>query len=83
MGLLKTEVNYKISKKKALRCQNCDYFIRNGSCEVVDGNISPDGVCDRWYLPGKNEPKGAEFYKKQARRSKNATQKSKADPIPA
>lgn len=29
-------------------CRNCNYFYTSGMCERVEGNISPDGVCNIW-----------------------------------
>ncbi len=71
MGLSKESVNYKIAKKKTLRCSTCDFYYPPGAqCEIVEGNISPDAVCDRWFIGGRssNVAKGPEFYKRQRRK---------------
>lgn len=68
MGLLagagrsKDEVNYRQYEK----CLTCTHFYNPGSCELVQGNISPDGLCDLWEIrPRKNIGKDASFYKEQ------------------
>jgi hypothetical protein len=40
----KDQVNYRQHQK----CLTCDHFFTSGVCEMVDGNISPDNVCDLW-----------------------------------
>ena len=58
-GLNKEEVNYRQHEK----CKTCTHFYYPGSCDVVDGNISPDTVCDKWEVkPRSNEGKDGEFY---------------------
>ena len=69
MGLLKEEVNYRISKKKTKKCLTCDNYIGPSSCEVVTGNISPEAICDRYYIESRNVGKDAEFYKKELKRN--------------
>ena len=71
MGLLKEEVGYKISNKKKVRCLTCDNFFGPASCELVEGNISPEAVCERWYITGsKISARGGEYYNKEYRRNK-------------
>ncbi|KKL08681.1 hypothetical protein LCGC14_2573410 [marine sediment metagenome] len=40
----KAEVNY----RNFQACRNCNYFYPTGICELVDGPISPEGVCNLW-----------------------------------
>lgn len=64
-GLNKDEVNYRQHEK----CNTCGYFYYPSSCEIVDGNISPDAVCDKWEIkPKKNEGKDGEFYMDEYRK---------------
>ena len=57
-GLTKEDVNYRLHEQ----CNTCTYFWGK-SCEKVDGNISPDAVCDKWEIKPKDGPKDGEFYK--------------------
>lgn len=34
-----------------IRCGTCVMFHGNGTCDLVAGPVSPDGVCDRWEPP--------------------------------
>ena len=70
MGLSKEYVDYRVSSKKKVRCLTCDNFFANSNCEVVNGNISPEAVCDRWFVGGRgsNFAKGPEFYQKQLKK---------------
>jgi len=71
MGLSKEYVNYKISTKKSLKCLTCDNFYPPGAhCEIVEGNISPEAVCDNWVIGGKRDQgKDKEFYQKEFKRN--------------
>ena len=69
MGVDKEYVNYKIAKKKTVRCSTCDnYYPPGAQCEIVEGNISPDAVCDRYYISGRSVGKDAEYYKQQRKK---------------
>jgi hypothetical protein len=70
MGLSKDYVNYKIAKKKTLRCSTCDNFYPPGAkCELVEGNISPECVCDKYHLGGSRlDGKDRTFYEKQRKK---------------
>jgi len=37
--------------KEGMLCANCIMFEGPRSCEVVDGDISPDAVCKLWVIP--------------------------------
>jgi hypothetical protein len=68
-GLNKEEVNYRQHEK----CFTCNYFYYPNSCEKVDGNISPDGVCNQWEIkPRKNDGKDGEFYRDEYRKVQEA-----------
>jgi hypothetical protein len=68
MGLMpearrnKEVVNYRRSEK----CLHCDHFWASGVCELVDGQISPDMVCDLWEVKSEH-PVGKDrgFYEEQ------------------
>jgi len=60
-GLSKEEVNYRHYEK----CQTCMHFYPQNSCDLVQGNISSDAVCDRWEIKPKDEGKDASFYKSE------------------
>jgi len=64
-GLNKDEVNYRLHEK----CKSCNYFYYPGSCEKVDGNISPDAVCNKWEIQPKKEPMDGEYYLNEARKN--------------
>ena len=63
--MLKADVNYRQHEK----CQNCDHFYPLNSCEKVDGNISPENVCDNWEIKSPKEVKNKEFFQKQFNKS--------------
>ena len=65
-GLNKEEVNYRLHEK----CNTCNYFYHPGSCEKVDGNISPDAVCNKWEIKAKREPIDGEFYQSEYNKGK-------------
>jgi hypothetical protein len=61
-GLNKEEVKYRHHEK----CFTCNYFYYPNSCEKVDGNISPDAVCNKWEMkPPSSEGKDGSFYKEE------------------
>ena len=48
------------------------HFYYPNSCEIVDGNISPDNVCKKWEIkPRKNEGKDSEYYKEEYEKVKD------------
>ena len=54
----KTAVNYRNTEK----CQMCDFFL-SGKCDQVEGNISPEAVCDLWQIrSNSSKAKHANFY---------------------
>ena len=57
-GLGKDEVNYRQHEQ----CSTCMHFYPLNSCDIVDGNISPDNVCDKWEIKKKDMGKDAQFY---------------------
>ena len=44
--LSKEEVRYRQHEK----CMSCDHFYPSGSCELVEGPISVDNVCNKWEI---------------------------------
>ena len=68
MGLDRSNVNYRPCEK----CSLCDYFHNMGVCDVVSGNISPDGICDQFTIKAKKSPyRDKEFYQEQLTKAKN------------
>ena len=57
-GLSKDVVNYRQHEQ----CSACMHFYPLNSCDIVDGNISPDNVCDKWEIKKKDVGKDAQFY---------------------
>ena len=41
----KSAANYQNSPRNNKRCSGCRFFIRPGSCQLVAGQISPNGWC--------------------------------------
>lgn len=37
--------------EEGLRCANCAFFNGGGACEIVIGNIDPEGLCKFWIIP--------------------------------
>lgn len=60
-GLGKDVVNYRHHEQ----CSTCNYFYPLNSCRIVDGNISPEAVCDKWEMTEPKGPKGKGFYQKE------------------
>ena len=68
-GLNKEEVSYRQHEK----CFTCTHFYYPNSCEIVDGNISPDAVCKKWEVkPRMNEGKDGEFYNAEYQKAKES-----------
>lgn len=36
---------------RGMKCQNCVFWNEGGSCDVVAGEIAPEGVCKLWIIP--------------------------------
>ena len=58
----KDQVNYRQHQK----CMSCDHFFTSGVCEIVEGSISPDNVCDLWEVKSQ-EPRyrDKEYFQKE------------------
>ena len=41
----KSAVQYQDSPKEGQKCGDCQYFTAPGSCQLVEGSISPSGWC--------------------------------------
>ncbi|WP_346839011.1 high-potential iron-sulfur protein [Microbulbifer sp. SAOS-129_SWC] len=41
----KETVKYQDSPKDGKKCSACQFFVAPGSCQLVEGSISPDGWC--------------------------------------
>ena len=57
-GLGKEEANYRLHEK----CATCMYFYSPNSCEIIQGNVSSDAVCDKWEIRPKKEPMDGDSY---------------------
>jgi hypothetical protein len=57
-GLTKEAVNYRQHEQ----CSSCMHFYPLNSCDIVDGNISPENTCDKWEVKKKDMGKDAQFY---------------------
>jgi len=60
----KDEVNYRMHEK----CMTCMHFFYPNSCDMVDGNVSPDAVCNKWEMKPKREPMDGESYMDEYRK---------------
>lgn len=38
-------------RDQGLACENCVFFNAEGNCDVVEGDIQPEGVCKLWIIP--------------------------------
>ncbi len=65
-GLRKEDVNYRQHEKRS----TCMHFYPLNSCDIVDGNISPDGVCNKWEIRPAPQPKDGQYYMDEYRKSK-------------
>lgn len=53
----KDEVNYRLHEQ----CSTCVHYYSN-ACEVVEGNISADAVCNDWKLKESSSGHSGEFF---------------------
>ena len=37
--------------ERGMKCANCVLYYGGGACEVVEGEIAPEGVCKLWIIP--------------------------------
>jgi hypothetical protein len=44
--------------QSGLACSSCAFYMESGGCEIVYGNIEPNGICKLWVIPNNliNEP---------------------------
>lgn len=65
-GKSKEDVNYRQHEQ----CSSCVHFYPPNSCEVVQGNVSPEAVCLEWAIKERDSgPKHAEFYTNEYQKS--------------
>lgn len=57
-GIDKADVNYRQHE----RCSSCVHFYPMNSCDLVDGKISSESVCDHWEGKKRETGKDASFY---------------------
>lgn len=55
--LAKSDVRYHIAEPSQDQCQECKWFLRPTSCELVKGTISPQGWCKVFHSDGKGAPR--------------------------
>ena len=67
--LNKDDVRYRVAEK----CRNCDYYLGT-TCQLVEGNISPDFLCDKWVVNSQPKDKGlfADFYIDEYKKAKGS-----------
>jgi hypothetical protein len=63
--LSKEEVNYRVHEK----CKTCTFFYPLNSCEIVEGNISPDAVCNKYQIRRDVPVRDGEFFMDEFRRT--------------
>jgi hypothetical protein len=64
--LSKEEVNYRQHEK----CLSCTHFYGPNSCDIVDGNISPEAVCIKWEVKPPARPKDGAFFAQEFAKAK-------------
>ena len=58
-GMSKEEVNYRQHEQ----CKTCMHFYQaTSSCDIVDGNISAENVCDKWAIKPPSKPRDKDYY---------------------
>lgn len=65
--LSKEEVNYRPLEK----CSLCMYYYQAGRCEQVDGNISPEAICNKYSIRPPSSPyRDKEFFESEFKKGK-------------
>ena len=64
--LSKEEVNYRQHEQ----CSTCMFFYPLNSCSLVEGNISPEAVCDKWQIQAPSRPRDGEFFLEEFEKTK-------------
>ncbi|MHA1949989.1 MAG: hypothetical protein ACW987_08960 [Candidatus Thorarchaeota archaeon] len=59
--LSQEEVNYRQHEK----CLACAHFYGPNSCDIVDGNISSEGVCVKWEVRLPTGPRDGAFFSRE------------------
>ena len=73
--LSKEDVNYRAHEK----CGTCGHYFKSGTCDIVDGNISEDNLCDRWEISTGNKYRDKDFF--QSEFNKNNGKKYTTDKV--
>lgn len=69
-GISKDKVNYRHHEQ----CSTCMYFYPLNSCKIVEGNISPEMVCDKWAMAeAKAKYKDKNFFTTEYEKSQGGT----------
>ena len=48
MKLTKVQVRYEVPAKGMDHCRDCQFYIISGHCKIVEGDIQPNGWCERF-----------------------------------
>lgn len=56
--LTQEAVNYRQHEK----CLACTHFYSPNSCDIVEGNISPEGMCIKWEVRPPKRPRDGDFF---------------------
>jgi len=62
----KDSVNYRPHEK----CGNCGHYLSNGQCEIIDGNVQAENVCNMWVLIEERPYYNKEFYTEEYNKSR-------------
>ena len=62
----KSDVRYRSSES----CRSCDYF-QGSKCQIIEGGIAPDYMCDKWVVNSAPSGKFADFYMDEYKKAKN------------
>ena len=46
--IAQTAVHYQTTPKDDHQCDGCNFFMAPSSCKLVDGDITPTGLCALW-----------------------------------
>ena len=59
-----------VSDRMHEKCGNCGHFLGNGLCEVIDGNVQADNLCDLWTLIEARPYYNKDFYTEEYNKTK-------------
>jgi hypothetical protein len=50
-------------------CKLCGHFYTGGRCDLVNGNISPDAICDKWEISTNSKYRDRDFFMNEAKKA--------------